>query len=72
MIPKKALLELYTQGESKTSSPTFEVHVSNPEGENTKHPPPALGLVGHVMGLNRVGKPCKNKGVQLLHDETVM
>lgn len=50
----------------------FEVHISNPQGENTKHPPPALVLVGCMMGLNRVGKPLKNKGIQLLHDKTAM
>lgn len=59
MVPKKkgALLQLYTPGESKPSSPRLEVHISNPGGESTKHPPPASVLAG----LNGVGKPFRNK-----------
>lgn len=64
-LKKGALLQLYTRGESKPSSPTLEVHVSNPEGENTKPPPPALVLAG----LDGVEKPFRNKGAQLLRDK---
>lgn len=66
---KHTAIALHHPGRIQNKFSTFEVLISNPEGKNTKHPPLALVLVAHVMGLNRVGKPCKNKGVQFLHDE---